>query len=181
MKREPKKIELEKSIENVDFKVVEKSGKVKKDVMDLLHEYPNHFVPGLFEESAEKDFDDSDIMLAYDEDVPIGCLMFNRTTKEFNWLAVKRNTKIQRSEVAKRLFESFYPSIEPGTKVIAFPNTEDASIPDKPTFSGENFEPARRIYRSMGWEMNEENRVENKYGQGGHVYRVEWTPNKKTK
>ena len=53
MKREPKKIELEKSIENVDFKVVEKSGKVKKDVMDLLHEYPNHFVPGLFEESAE--------------------------------------------------------------------------------------------------------------------------------
>ena len=180
MEQEPNKIEPEKSIENVDFKIVENSEKNKKVVMDLLHEYPNHFVPGLFEKSAEKDFEDSDIMIAYDGDTPIGCVMLHKVTREYNWMAVKRDTKIRRSEVARRLFESFYPTIPPGTKLTAFPNTEDAFIPGHPSFSGKNFEAARKIYREMGWEMKEENRVENKYGQGAHVYRVEWIPNKKT-
>ncbi len=178
MEHRPNKFGAEKSIENVDFRIVEKNEQVKKNLMDLLHEYPNHFIPGLFEKTAEKDFDASDVMLAYDGDTPVGCLMFNRSTKEFNWLAVTRDTKMRRSEIARSLFESFYPTIESGTKVVAFPNTEDASIPGQPTFSGQNFDAARKLYRSMGWDMSEENRVENKYGEGAHVYRVEWVPNK---
>ena len=172
-------MEQEKSIKDINFKIVEKNDEIKGVVMELLHEYPDNFIHGFFEELAEKDFKGSDIMLAYDEDIPIGCLMFNRTTKEFNWLAVKRDIKIRKSEIAKRLFESFYPTIEPGTRVHMFPNTEDASFPGHPSFSGKNFEPARRLYRSMGLEMKEENRVENKYGPGAHAYKVEWIPNKK--
>jgi hypothetical protein len=145
--------------------------------MSLLHEYPDQFVPGLFEESALKDFDESDIMFAYDDDLPIGCLMFNRETGEFNWLAVERITKFKRADVARRLFESFYPTIERGVKVIAFPNTPDATIPGHPSFSGKHFEAARKIYRDMGWEMTEENIVIDKYGPGAHTYRVEWIPN----
>jgi hypothetical protein len=29
----------------------------------------------------------------------------------------------------------------------------------------------------MGLEIKEENRVENKYGEGAHAYRVAWIPN----
>jgi|SRR3989338_2420440 len=180
MERPPETNKEFRNVEEINFKIVEKNESIKKDVMDLLHEYPTHFIPGLFEESAEKDFENSDILVAYDGDMAIGCLMFNRTTKEYNWLAVKRDIKFQRSEIAKRLFESFYPTIEPGTTVVAFLNTEDASIPGQPSFSGQNFEPVRKLYRSMGLEMKEENRVENKYGSGAHVYKVEWIPNKKT-
>ena len=180
MEREPNKIEPEKSIENVDFKIVEKSEKVRVDVMSLLHEYPQNFVHGLFEQYAEQDFANSDIVVAYDEDISIGCLMFNRTTNEYNWLAVKKDAKFSKAEIAKRLFESFYPTIDSGIEVHFFVNTEDSQIAGQPEFSGKNFEPARKLYRSMSLELKEENRVENKYGQGAHAYRVEWTPNKKT-
>jgi hypothetical protein len=180
MEQEPNKIEPEKSIENVDFKIVEKSEKVRGEVMDLLHEYPQNFVHGLFEQYAEQDFAESDIIVAYDGNTPIGCLMFNRTTNEYNWLAVKKDVKFSKTEIAKRLFESFYPTIQSGTEVHFFVNTEDAQIPGQSDFSGKNFEPARKLYRSMGLELKEENRVENKYGQGAHAYRVEWTPNKTT-
>lgn len=169
----------EKDIKEINFKIVEKNDEIRKNVVDLLREYPDHFILGLFEEEAIKDFDNSDIIVAYDGNLPIGCLMFNRTTNEFKWLAVKRDTKFSRREIAKKLFESFYPTIESGAKVHFFVNTEDASTPDHPSFSGKNFEPARNLYRSMGLEMKEENRVENKYGPGAHAYRIEWTPNKK--
>ncbi len=180
MEQPPAKIEQEESIENIDFKIVKKNEKIKSDVMDLLHEYPQSFVHGIFEPWAEQNFTSSDIVVAYDGDILMGCLMFNRTTNEYNWLAVKRNIKFSKTEIAKRLFESSYPTIEPGTEVHFFVNTEDAQVPGLPDFSGKNFEPARDLYKSMGLELKKENRVENKYGQGAHAYRVEWTPNKRT-
>lgn len=179
MEQKLSKIELEKSIENVEFKIVEKNEKNKNDVLDLLHEYPQNFVHGLFEQYAEQDFVSSDIVVAYNENIPIGCLMFNKIINEYKWLAVKKGIKFSKTEIAKRLFESFYPIIKQGAKVHFFVNTEDAQIPGQADFSGKNFEPARKLYRSMGLEIKAENRVENKYGQGAHAYRVEWVPNKK--
>ena len=178
MEQEPTKTEREKSIEHINFEIVQKNDQVKKDVMDLLHQYPDHFVHGLFEQYAEQDFQDSDIVLAHDGNTAIGCLMFNRTTNEYNWLAIKRDIPFSKTEIAKRLFESFYPTIKPGTVVHLFVNTEDAKIPDRPNFSGKNFEPARKLYTSMGLGIKEENRIEDKYGPGAHAYRVEWIPNK---
>ncbi len=177
MERPPETNKEFRNVEEINFKIVEKSENTKKDVMDLLHEYPTHFIPGLFEKSAHEDFENSVILVAYDGNTPIGCLMFNRTTNEYNWLAVKKDIKFSKAEIAKRLFESFYPTIESGVEVHFFVNTEDAKIPGQSEFSGKNFEPARKLYRSMGWEMKEENRVENYYGPGAHVYKVEWIPN----
>ncbi|OGG55245.1 hypothetical protein A3D62_01525 [Candidatus Kaiserbacteria bacterium RIFCSPHIGHO2_02_FULL_49_11] len=179
MRKEPDKIGARKSINDVTFRIVDKGDKIKAEVMELLHQYPDHFVHGLVEEYVEQDFAESDIVIAYDKGVPIGCLMFNRVSNEFNWLAVSRDAKARRSEIAKRLFESFYPTIEVGVEVHFFVNTEDASITGHPSFSGKNFEPARNLYRSMGLEIKNENRVENKYGPGGHAYRVAWVPRKK--
>ncbi|MBP9760364.1 MAG: hypothetical protein KBD24_03275 [Candidatus Pacebacteria bacterium] len=169
----------EESIGNVVFNIVEKSDKVKAEVMGLLHEYPDHFVHGLFEQYAENDFQESDVVVAYDKDEAIGCLMFNRQTNEYTWLAVKKGIPFSKLAIAKKLFESFYSTIEQGAEVHFFVNTEDAVIPGKPNFSGKNFEPARRLCRSMGLEISEENRVENKYGAGAHAHRVAWVPNKK--
>lgn len=120
MEQDPNKTGQVKSIEDVDFKIVEKNENVKKDVMDLLHEYPENFIHGLFEQLAEQDFAESDIVVAYDENTAIGCLMFNRATNEFNWLVVKRGIKFPKAEIAKCLFESFYLTIEPGTEVHFF-------------------------------------------------------------
>jgi|GEM_PF-3532153 len=178
MEQIPNTVEHEKTIENIRFQIVEKNEKVKTEVMDLLHEYPDNFVHGLFEKTAEQDFTNSDIVVAYDGSVVIGCLMFNRATSEFTWLAVKKGIKISKGEIAKRLFESFYPTIKPGVEVHFFVNTEDAQIADHPNFSGQNFEPARRLYRSMGLEIKEENRVQDKFGTGAHAYEVKWVPNK---
>jgi len=169
----PRKIE---SAERIEFRTIEKNAENKKVVMELLHEYPEQFVHGSFEKFAEQDFGESDTMIAYDGNVPVGCLMFNKETSEFSWLAVTKNTNVRRREIGKKLFESFYPSIAPGTKVHLFINTEDAFIPGHPEFSGQNFSSARDMYKSMGLEMKEENRVENKYGEGCHVYRVTWIP-----
>ena len=56
-------------------------------------------------------------------------------------------------------------------------NTEDSYIPGYPSFSGTNFESARNLYRSLGLDMNDRNIIKDYYGEGAHVYRVEWTPN----
>ena len=166
-------------IETFDFRVVEKTETTLAEVMVLLHEYPDNFVHGLFEDTAVQDFNDSDTMVAYDGNVPVGCLMFNSETNEYNWLAVKRGIGTPKAKIAKRLFESFYPTIPVNTKVHFFVNTPDATIPDQPNFSGQNFAPARKLYESMGLEIKEANRVANKYGPGAHAYLVEWVPNKK--
>lgn len=103
--------------------------------------------------------------------------MLNRVTNEFNWLAVKKDIAFSKIEIAKRLFESFYPTINQDTEVHFFVNTDDAKIPGEQKFSGKNFRAARSLYRSMGLEIKEENRVENKFGTGAHAYRVAWIPN----
>lgn len=164
----------EKQMSEITFAIVEKNDKTKREVMELLGQYPEHYVQGVFKPFAEKDFSDSDVMIAYDGDTPVGCLMLNRTTNEFNWLAVKRGIG-SKAEIAKRLFESYYPTIAPGTKVHLFVPTEDATIADQPTFSGAIFEPARKLYRSMEFVMNQDNRVENYYGPGDHAYQIAWT------
>ncbi len=181
MERQPNKTERpEVTVGDIRFEIMtEKNELLKSQVMDLLHEYPDQFVPGLFEPAAEQDFADSHIVIAHYGEIPVGCLMFNPTTKEYNWLAVKRGMNLPKREIARHLFESFYPSIEPGTEVYAFPNTEDAHIPEVPSFSGKSFDAARDLYRSMGWEMKEENIIQDHYGPGAHVYKVAWVPNKK--
>jgi hypothetical protein len=170
--------EQPKTIEQITFKIAEKNDTVKRDVMGLLHEYPRQFIHGLFESAAEKDFLDSDIMVAYDGSTAVGCLMFNRSTNEFNWLAVKNDAAVSKAAIAKRLFVSFYPTIVPGCEVHLFVNTEDALIAGYPDFSGKNFESARNLYRAMGLELKPENRVVDKYGSGSHAYNVSWVPNK---
>ena len=162
--------------DDVEYRIAQKNDVVKQQVMDLLHEYPNHFVHGLFEEHAERDFQEADTAVAYRAGEIVGCLMFNRQTNEYRWLAVTRSISGSKRVIAKRLFESFYPTLEPGTEVHLFVNTEDARIADAPQFSGEQFEPARKLYRSMGLELASKNRVENKYGDGAHAYRVAWIP-----
>ncbi len=156
------------------IEIAEKNDNLKKRVMELLHQYPDHFVPGLFEEVAEKDFDSSDIMVAKINNQVIGCLMFNRKTNQFNWLAISKTIKREKAEIAKQLFENFYPTIERGTFVHFFVNTEDASIPRQDSFSGKKFEPARRLYKSMGLILDDKNIIKDYYGKGAHVYRVEW-------
>lgn len=157
-----------------NFEIAEKNEKLKNEVFKLSHQYPDHFIPGLFEKIAEPDFENSDIMVAVRNNQIVGCLMFDRQTKEFNWLAVSKEIEDSKAEIAKKLFENFYPTIEPGTSVHLFVNTEDAHIPGQETFSGKNFEPARKLYRSMGWDMKEENIIKDYYGEGAHVYKVEW-------
>jgi len=178
MEQEPQNNEKLKSLENISFKIVEKNDITKKEVFYLLHQYPNHFIQGLFEEVAEVDFFNSDVVVAYKEGQPVGCLMFDRKHNEFNWLAVSKEIKGSRSEIAKQLFETFYPSIQPGTEVHLYVNTEDATVEGHQDFSGSKFEAARRLYKSMGLEIKEENRIENKYGLGSHAYLVKWVPNK---
>ena len=162
--------------QKVTVKIAEKNERLKTRVMELLHEWPDQFVHGLFEETAEKDFNESDIAIAIIGDEIVGCLMFNRkTTNEFNWLAVSK--KIERGSkapIAKQLFEKFFSTIESGTTVCFFPNTEDAFISEIESFSGKSFEPARRLYRSMGFELKEENIMLDHYGPGAYVYKVEW-------
>lgn len=157
-----------------DFEIAEKNEKLKSEVFKLLHQYPDHFIPGLFEQAAEQDFEKSDIMVAIRNNQIVGCLMFDRQIKEFNWLAVSKEINDLRAKIAKKLFEKFYPTIEPGTSVHFFVNTEDAYIPGQETFSGKNFESARKLYLSMGLDMKEENIIRNYYGEGAHVYKVEW-------
>lgn len=164
----------DKSLEKVIFEIAEKDEETKENIMNLLRQYPDQFVPGLFETSAEQDFENSDTMIARDDDKVAGCLMFDRQKNEFNWLAIDRKIKISKSKIAKLLFENFYKTIPPGTPVHFFVNTEDASIPDQSSFSGRKFEAARRLYRSMGLEIKKENRVEDKFGPGAHAYKVEW-------
>lgn len=157
-----------------NFEIAEKNEKLKNEIIELLHQYPDHFVPGLFEEVAKQDFDNSDIMVAVRNNRIVGCLMFDRQTNEFNWLAVSKEIEDSKAEIAKKLFENFYPTVEPGTSVHFFVNTEDARIPEQETFSGKNFEPAIKLYRSMGFELNAENIINDYYGKGAHVYKVEW-------
>lgn len=64
----------ERSIQEVRFEIAPKSEELKKEVMDLLHEYPENFVPGLFEQVAEQDFAGSDVVVAYDGTLPWGAL-----------------------------------------------------------------------------------------------------------
>ena len=145
--------------------------------MELLSSYPDNFIHGFFEPLVETDWVDSDILVAFDGKEAIGSIMFNRKNNEYNWLVVKKGTRFSKSEVAKKLFEYFYPSVPVGTPVHFFVNTEDSSFSPTPSFTGKSFEPARRLYRSMGLEMSESNRIENHYGPGAHVYKVEWVPN----
>ncbi len=162
--------------ENVRFEIVENNEKSLQVVMGLLHEYPNHFVQGLFEAVAVEDFWKSDIMIAFDGEQPIGCIMLDAKTKEFNWLAVTRSTIRKRAVIARQLFESFCSFFPPGTEYVFCVNTEDATVPGHPHFSGANFDPARTLYRAMGLVMNQENRREDWYGPGAHVYQVRWVP-----
>ncbi len=163
--------------DEIEFKIEEKSDQLKKQVMNLLHEYPDHFIHGLFESSAEEDFQKSIIACAHRDSLLVGCLMYSPINNEFNWLATKRHMGLNKQQIAKGLFETGYKTIPKGTAVHLFVNTEDASIPGTSSFSGKNFDPARDFYRSIGLEIKEENRIENKYGPGAHAYKVSWVPN----
>jgi hypothetical protein len=161
----------------IEYNYASKNESTKKQVIELLHQFPAHFVQGVFERQAENDYMKSDTVLARLNNEIIGCLMFDRTTNEFNWLAVSPVLKIKRTEIAKQLFNQIYTTLEPGTTVHLFVNTEDAYIPGNNSFSGKNFAAARKFYTSMGLELKPENIIKNYYGPGAHVYKVEWNIN----
>ena len=168
---------IKEYIEHLEFKIAEKNEQTKTDIMNILHEYPEQFIHGVFEALVDADYATSDIIVAYDGERVVGCLMFDRASNEFNWLAVEKDVKVPKSEIAKKLFETVYSTLPQGTEVHLYVNTEDAHYPGYPDFSGKNFERARNFYRSsMGLEINEENREENKYGPGAHAYKVAWVP-----
>lgn len=160
----------------IRIEIAEKSGELRVAVMELLHQYPDRFVHGVFESHAEKDFAVSEIAVARSGDEVMGCLMFDRPASEYKWLAVRRGRQLPKAAIARRLFEVFYPTLAPGTTVRIFVNTEDSSVVGHPEFSGKNFESARNLYRSMGLEFREDCRINDYYGPGSHVYRVEWVP-----
>lgn len=164
--------------DTVIYKIVDNNEQTKNTVLDLLHEYPTHFLQGLFEPVAETDLLNSVIAIAYSNGTSIGCLMYNPTDCEFNWLAISKKVHGSKRVIAQGLFETLYTTIPKNTKVHLFVNTEDATVEGYPKFSGKNFEPARKFYRSMGLEIKQENRVENKFGPGAHAYKVSWIPNK---
>jgi len=159
---------------NVTYKIADKTKRSKDIVLKLLHEYPDHFLQGLFEPVAESDFLESIVVIAYDNEKPIGCLMYNPTSHEFSWLAVSKLVSVPKRTIAQGMFAILYEYVPNDTAVHLFVNTEDASIEGCPNFSGRNFEPARNLYKSMGFEFNE--RIDNKFGVGAHAYKVVWAP-----
>jgi hypothetical protein len=134
----------------------------------LLGEYPDNFFPGEFESLAEEDFKNGVIAVAMDANVPIGCLFLNPGNLECNWLAISKSVSARKSEVAKKLFETVFRSVPAGSKVFWYINTEDAVFEGKPV--GVHFEPARRLYTSMGAKFT---KVDDKFGKGNHAYLVE--------
>ncbi len=144
------------------------------DIFALLHEYPDNFLHGLFEDDAERDYKDSLIAVAKQKNTIIGCVMYNPITSEFTWLAVSSQLKIGKSDIAKKLFESVFKTLSNGSTFYWYVNTEDSVYPGYPKL-GSFFEPARRLYKAMGMKFTRE---ENKLGLGTHVYKVEGVINK---
>lgn len=139
-------------------------------VFSLLGEYPDNFFTGLFEKDAQHDFDGGDVIVAKEEEEEtiVGCLFLNPETNELNWLAVSKNYTGDKKKVAKDMFAKAFAQIGSGSKAFWYVNAEDAVFEGKPV--GEFFEPARRLYREMGATLT---KVENKFGEGNHVYLVE--------
>ncbi len=142
----------------------------KAAVLSLLKEYPGNFFPGLFEEFAENDYEQKQVAVAFDGESVIGCLFFDRATHECDWLAISKTVTGSKKEVAKKLFQTIFDSVAPGTKVFWYINTEDAVFEGKPV--GENFERGRNLYSEMGAHFT---RVENKFGERNHAYLVGYT------
>ena len=140
----------------------------REDVFNLLAEYPENFFTGHFEALAKDAYNESEVVVAIEQNKPVGCLFFNRETGECDWLAVSKSVTGRKSDVAKKMFQSIFDTVPNGTKVFWYINTEDA------VFEGRNvgtaFEPGRRLYREMGASFT---RIANKFGEGNHAYLIE--------
>ena len=156
--------------------------KIHDRVFDLLAQYPQQFVPGLSDDYIQADFESSWVITGSMENGTIvGSIMFDPEINEYNWLAVDKGIQRGKRYIAKALFETVYPHLPANTTVMIKPNTEDAYHPELSInqFHGQHFAPARNLYENiMGLPLLDENREENAYGEGQHVYKVEWVVNK---
>lgn len=150
------------------FLVDGEKAKYQEAALNLLGEYPDNFFTDLFEESAGRDFETHKIAMSFSEDIPVGCLFLNPDTNECDWLAVTKKIKLDKSEVAKKLFQTVFDSVPKGTRVFWYINTEDAVFEGKPV--GQYFERGRKLYVDMGATFTE---VKNKFGEGNHAYLIE--------
>ncbi len=140
------------------------------DAIDLLGEYPDNFFSGLFEEPAREFYRAHKVVMSFHEGKPAGCLFFNDETNECYFLAVTKRMSLDKSEVAKKLFQTIFDSKPKGTKVFWYINAEDAVFEGKAV--GQYFERGRKLYKEMGATFT---KVENKFGEGNHAYLVEIT------
>lgn len=157
-----------KEVPDIAYGFADKT-KDQDEVFQLLHTYPENFLHGLFEEDAKKDWDFSNIVIAKSGDKISGCLFFNPVTNEFTWLAVSPDIKEGKAKIARKLFETVFTTLQPGSEYFWYVNTEDSTYEGYPKL-GEYFEPARRLYKKMGVTFTRE---ENKFGKGAHAYRVD--------
>jgi hypothetical protein len=142
----------------------------KEQVIGILREYPGNFFTGIFEEYAERDYDTKEVAVATNGDTVVGCLFFDASSHECDWLAISKKIPGSKKEIAKKLFQTVFDSVPKGTRVFWYINTEDAIFEGKSV--GEDFERGRALYKEMGTLFT---RVENKFGEGNHAYLVEYT------
>lgn len=141
---------------------------VKEEVLDILRQYPDNFFPDYFNDAIDS-FDSSKVVIA-NQGGPIGCLFFKPETCECDFLAISRDFKGDKTEVAKKLFQVVFDSVPKGTVVYWYVNAEDAMFEGRPV--GRYFAPARKLYLDMGAKFT---KVSDKFGEGNHAYRIEIT------
>ena len=161
--------EREPSIE-ARFLAEEEKMQYKEAALSLLGEYPDNFFTGLFEQVASQDFDKSKVVMSFHGDIPTGCLFFNSDTNECDFLAITKKISLDKSEVAKKLFQAIFDSVPKGTCVFWYINSEDAVFEGRPV--GQNFERGRKLYTEMGATFT---KAENKFGEGNHAYLIQVT------
>jgi hypothetical protein len=155
---------------NVKVNFLDESEKLKyqEEIMELLHQYPENFFLGKFEHLVNQDLVSNRVVLGKQGEEVIGCLFFNDSSRECNWLAVSKNYLGNKGELAKKMFQTVFDSVPSGSVVFWYVNTEDS------VYEGENigkyYSPARKLYSDLGARFT---RVENKFGEGNHSYLVE--------
>lgn len=155
---------------SIDSRFLSEDEKVqyKEATLALLGEYPDNFFTGLFEQAASQDFDKNKVVLSFNGNTPTGCLFYNPNTNECDFLAITKKILLDKSEVAKKLFQTIFDSVPKGTKVFWYINSEDAVFEGRPV--GQNFARGRKLYTEMGATFT---KIENKFGEGNHAYLVE--------
>jgi len=152
---------------SIEYQFVEKTPENISELFELLAQYPDQFIPGIYEDLVQKDLEESDIFMATEDNKPIAVVLFNRSSGELGWLSVDKQSKHSKSEIVKKIFSNVTSGLERGTKVFFYVNTEDS-------FIGKRFKAARKLYKEMGFDLNNSPIIKDHYGKGAHVYKVEF-------